>query len=291
MNLNHLVVFRAVAEKGSFTAAATALSADKAHVSRVVRALEHTLGVVLVARTTRHVVLTTAGQALLATIRGPLDVLNRAGSILEDRTATPTGTVTVTTTPDLARVMVAPLLPSFRARFPEVSVRLRVGLEVEPLTDPHLDLALRVGQPRGGDVKVRKLGELEAGFYASPRYLSVRGVPKALRELEGHDTAWPHGDKKMSFGGAGAPPAPSIACDDFAVILEVTRASGGVGVLPLHLARSHVREGSLVRLLPSIALGGAPLYLVTRRERPLPPRVEALRSHLISNVGALLAGA
>lgn len=288
MNLNHLAVFRVVGEEESFTAAARRLGADKAHVSRVVRALEDAVGVVLVTRTTRRVRLTPAGEGLLAIVRGPLDALARAGTTIADRTKAPTGIVTLTTTPDLARVLVAPLLPAFRARFPEVSVRLRVGPEIESLADPSLDMALRVGAETERDVRVRKLGELEAGFFASPRYLAARGAPKDPKELHAHETAWPYGTKKVSFGGGNQPP-PSIACDDFAVVLEVARAGGGVVVLPAHLAKAHVREGALVRLFPEVSLRFAPLYLVTRRERPLPARVEALRAHLVANVGSLLA--
>ena len=288
MNLNHLAVFRAVAEEESFTGAAKRLGADKAHVSRVVRALEDELGVVLVTRTTRTVRLTPAGEGLLAIVRAPLDALSRAGTTIADRTKAPSGIVTLTTTPDLARVLVAPLLPAFRARFPEVSVRLRVGPEIESPSDPSLDMALRVGVETEREVRVRKLGELEAGFFASPRYLAARGTPKEPKELRGHETAWPYGTKKASFGGGHEPPPPSIACDDFAVVLEIGRAGGGVVVLPAHLAKPYVREGALVRLFPELVLRGAPLYLVTRRERPLPARVEALRAHLVANVGSEL---
>ncbi|MBL9024388.1 MAG: LysR family transcriptional regulator [Myxococcales bacterium] len=288
MNLNHLAVFRAVAEHKSFTAAAKALAADKAHVSRVLRGLEASFGVVLVNRTTRSVVLTPAGEGLFALVRGPLEALERAGATIADRARAPSGVVSLTTTPDLARVLVAPLLPGFRAQFPEVSVQLRVGAELESFTDPSLDVALRVGAQTSPDLRVRKVGELGAGFFASPRYLAARGTPREPRSLAAHETAWPHGAKKASFTDGGARPRPSVSCDDFAVILEFARAGGGVVVLPLHLAKAHVREGALVRLFPDIVLRGAPLYLVTRRERPLPARVEALKAHLIANVPSLM---
>lgn len=295
MNLNHLAVFRAVAEHRSFTGAARHLAADKAHVSRVLRALEASLGVVLVARTTRSVALTPAGEGLLAIVRGPLDALDRAGSTIADRATAPAGLVSLATTADLARVLVAPLLPSFRARFPSVSVRVRVGAELERFSDPSLDLALRVGAQTSTELRFRKLGELSAAFFASPRYLAARGAPRSPAELAAHETAWPHGARKASFGvggagqaGRGRPP-PSIACDDFGVLLEIARAGGGVVVLPMHLARSHVREGSLVRLFPDVVLRGAPLYLAARRERPLPARTEALKAHLTEHLPSMLA--
>lgn len=288
MNLNHLAVFRAVAAARSFTEAAKLLAADKAHVSRVVRALEESLGVALITRTTRKVGLTPAGEGLLAMVSGPLEVLERAGTTIADRTKAPSGLVTLTTTPDLARALVAPVLPSFRARFPQVTVRVHAGPDVKSFADPSLDLALRVGQQRERDVKVRKLGELEAGFFAAPRYLAARGTPRAMTDLAAHETLWPFGDKKASFG-AGKTPPPSIACDDFAVVLEVARAGGGVAVLPTHLAKLPVLEGALVRLFPDVVLRGAPLALVSRSQRPLPARVEALKAHLLASVPSLLA--
>ncbi|MBS2011367.1 MAG: LysR family transcriptional regulator [Deltaproteobacteria bacterium] len=288
MNLNHLRVFRAVAERGSITGAARALGADKAQVSRVVRALEASLDVVLVTRSARTLALTPAGEGLLATVRGPLDALEGATAAVAERAKAPSGVVTLSTTPDLARVLVAPFVPAFRARFPDVSVRMRVGPEMETFADRTLDLALRAGKQTDPHLRVQKLGELAAGFFASPRYLAARGTPRRPEELEGHDTAWPDGGKRASFRGKGPPPPASVACDDFTVILEVAKAGGGVAVLPIHLAKLHVREGALVRLFPEVVLRNAPLFLVTRRERPLPARVEVFRAHLIESVPSLL---
>ncbi|MBL8680450.1 MAG: LysR family transcriptional regulator [Myxococcales bacterium] len=281
MNLNHLAVFRAVAERQSFSGAATALGADKAHVSRVVSALEQALGVVLLARSTRKVTLTPAGEGLFALVRGPLDALERAGPSIAERVKAPSGVVVLATTKDLAQVIVAPLLPAFRARFPEVSVQLRVGQELESFDDPSLDLAMRVGRQSSNDVRVRKLGDLELGFFASPRYLAARTAPRALADLAQHETAWPYDPKsKRSSFGPTRTPAPSIACDDFTVILEFACAAGGIAVLPTHIAMRAARDGELSRVLPDIALGAAPLYLVTRRQRPLPARVQALSAFL-----------
>lgn len=281
MNLNHLAVFRAVAERRSFSGAAKALGADKAHVSRVVSALEQALGVVLLARSTRKVTLTPAGDGLLALVRGPLDALERAGPSIAERVKAPSGVVVLATTKDLAQVVVAPLLPAFRARYPDVSVQLRVGQELESFDDPSLDLALRVGKQSSSDVRVRKLGDLELGFFAAPRYLAARSHPRSLDDLAQHETAWPFDpkNKRAGFGGI-ATPAPSFACDDFTVILEFARAAGGIVVLPAHIAMRSARDGELSRVLPEISLGAAPLYLVTRRQRPLPARIEALSAHL-----------
>jgi len=284
MNLNHYAVFLAVAETRSFTRAAERLGADKGHVSRVVRALEEALGVVLVARTTRSVTLTPAGEELAAAVARPLGDLERVGKSLADRPVAPSGTVTLTAPPDIGRALVAPLLPAFRVRFPAVRLRLLLGAELVRLADAKADLALRVGKIGEGGVKARRLGELEAGFFASPRYLARRGTPKAAADLAPHDGLWPTRPRKKSFATEREPPPPAIDCDDFGALLELARAAGGVAVLPLHLAQRDVAEGALVRVVPEVVLRGAPLFLVTAKERPLPPRVGALRDFLVESL-------
>lgn len=283
MNLNHLQVFAALAQTRSFTKAAVRLGADKAHVSRVVRALEGALDVVLVTRTTRQVALTPAGQQLFERVVGPLAELEGASSHIEDRRRTPAGLVTLTTTPDLGRTLVAPLLPSFRTRFPLVRLRLRLEASVVHLPEAGADLALRVG-PLRGTVRARRIGELTAGLFASPRYLALRGEPKRREDLGAHDGLWPSAPKKASFAVASAPPPPAIDCDDFGALLELSRAGAGIAVLPLFLVARDVASGALVRVLPEIAFRGAPLSLVTVVERPLPARVSVLRDFLVEHL-------
>lgn len=290
MSLDHLAVFSAVAEAGSFTGAGARLGVDKAHVSRVVRALEAALGVVLLHRSTRRVTLSPAGAELLARIAAPLAELSAATRKLTDAPAAPAGLVTLTTTPDLARALVAPRLAAFRRRFPAVRVRLALGPELASFDDGTIDLALRVGPARGARLVVRKLGELTAGFFAAPRYVAERGAPRSLGDFGRHDGLWPASARKRSFAAAGAPPPPAIDCDDFATLLELARAGAGIAVLPLHLAAREVAEGALVRVVPAVELAGAPLYVVTRPERPLPPRVAALRDFLAREVPAALSG-
>lgn len=289
MNLNHLAVFLAVAQTGSFTRAAKLLGLDKGHVSRVVAALEQSLGVVVLSRTTRAISLTPAGEQLCARIAAPLAALESAGASLVDRPTTPEGLVTLTTTPDLGRALVAPLLSAFRARFPAVRVRLLLEAKVVSLQEARADLGLRVGPMPAGSLKTRKLGQLEAGFFGSPRYLAARGIPREPSELAKHDGLWPAANRRRAFATSLAPPPPTIDCDDFGALLEVARAGGGIAVLPTFLAARDVAHGALTRVLPELSLRGAPLNLVTARERPLPPRIAALRDFLAEAVPLALS--
>ena len=75
-------------------------------------------------------------------------------------------------------------------------------------------------------------------------------------------------------------------CSDFAVLAMVASAGGGVALLPTFLAQPDVDQGRLVRILPEVSLGNAPLYLVSRQQRPLPPRVACMRNFILEALGA-----
>ncbi len=288
MNLNHLAVFLAVAETRSFTKAAERLQLDKGHVSRVLRSLEESFDARLVERTTRSVELTPAGLELAAHVAGPLAALERADRSMRDRPATPAGLVTLTTTPDIGRMLVAPALGAFRARYPAVRVKLVLEQRVTSLSDGSIDLALRVGKVGPAGAKARKLGELSAGFFAAPRYLAARGTPTKRNQLGSHDGLWPVQPKRKSFTDAGAPPPPAVDCDDFGALFELARAGAGVAVLPLFVAARDVVLGALVHVLPDEVLRGAPLYLLSTHDRLLSASTRALRDHLATHIPASL---
>lgn len=285
MDLELLDVFRTVAEARSFTAAAQRLGRDKARVSRMVRALEASLGVTLFARTTRNVRLTAEGEALHQKIAAPLAALAEATTALPDRGAAPSGAVTITCTPDVGRALLAPLLPAFRARYPAVAVRVLLREELVDLTA--VDLALRLGRPGTGAFVARKLRELEIGFFASLAYLERRGFPRTLDELASHEGLWaepPRGTR--AFAPRRPPPRPAIASTDFGLLAEIARAGGGIAALPTYLAARDVATGALHRILPDVTVGGAPLFLISPPVRGLAPRVAALRDHLREGLAA-----
>ncbi len=282
MDLNPLLTFQAVAEAGGVTAAARRLGLDKSRVSRVLTGLEAELGAALFVRGPRSLKLTPEGARLLREVAPHLAGLAQALRGASDRTAPLTGEVAITSTPDLGRSLLAPALATFRVRYPGLQVRVVLGHEVVDLAAAGVDLALRVGRPGPGSHLARKVGEVEAGFYASPEYLARRGVPRRESDLSGHDGLWPVPPRgQRSFAGDGAPPPPAIACADFGFLAALARAGGGVALLPTFLAGSEVAAGRLQRVLPEVSRAGAPLYLVWRPERPPAPRVVALRSHLV----------
>jgi DNA-binding transcriptional LysR family regulator len=287
VDLAALRSFQQVAQRGSFTRAAAQLGLDKSKVSRDVRALEASIKAVLLVRSTRSVRLTPEGEALFRRVAPLLAGIEEAVAAVPDQTAIPAGEVVLATTPEIGRELVAPSLVPFRARYPAVRVRVVLATQFVDLLSEGVDLALRVGRPGGGALVARKLTDLTAGFFAAPSYLRRRAAPARTEQLAEHECLWPTPPRgQRSFAPGLAPPPPSIDCADFGLLAEVARSGGGIALLPTFLAARDVAAGALVRLLPDISLMNAPLYLVSRPLRPLPPRVAALRSFLLE---ALLA--
>lgn len=285
VSLDTLNIFRMVAETKSFTVAAKQLNSDKARVSRVVKALEQELEVVLLARSTRAVRTTAEGEALVRRIAPLLDGLDAVVSEVPKRADAPSGEVVISTTPELGRVLLAPVLVGFRGRYPSLRVKVQLANELVDLLGAKVDLALRVGKPGGDTLVARKVGELSAAFYAAHSYLERRGVPRSIEQLDDHERLWPTPPKgQKAFAPSRVPVGPSVESQDFTLLAEIARLGGGIALLPTFLAEREVANGTLVRVLPEFQLGGAPLYLVSRKVRDLPARVTAFRSFLLDSL-------
>jgi DNA-binding transcriptional LysR family regulator len=282
MELNRVLVFLVVAQERSFTKAATRLHQDKAQVSRTIKALEASLGATLLLRTTRATRLTPEGEVLFRRV-GPLVAeLERALGAVPEEVSVPSGDVRITTTPDLGRGLLAPALLSFRQCFPAIRVKIVLTHDLVDLSTAGVDLALRVGRPgKSKTVIAQKLGEVQAGFFASPGYLERRGVPARLEDLRSHDGLWPIPSAKQRAFAASAS-RPVVECADFDLLAELARLGAGVALLPLFLAGREVSAGGLLRVVPEVSYGGAPLYLLSAPSKSLPKRVSALREHLMT---------
>lgn len=281
--LDALPVFLAVARLRSFSAAATQLNLDRSRVSRIIASLEERLGAALFTRTTRHVRLTPEGLELQGRVAPAMVALTEAFARLDHLADHAVGTVSLTTSPDLARYLVAPHLPSFRQAHPQIRVVLHTSDALLDLTTDNVDLALRLGRPGPLSGVARRLTTLSAAFFASPTYLERRGFPRSLAELSHHETLWPDPPRKTAAFGAESTSsvAPASVSADFGTLAAIARAGGGLALLPTFLAQDDLANGRLVRVLDAPG-PPTPLYLVSRPERPQPPRVRALQRHLIA---------
>src|SRR4051812_10040582 len=142
-HLQAIRIFARVVETGSFTQASQSLDVPNATVSKWVRSLETHLGVKLLERTTRSVTVTTDGAAYYERTRPLLSELDDIEATLGRAQASPRGALRVDTGASVASGILIPALPAFRARYPDIQVRLSVTDRTADLIAENIDCAIR----------------------------------------------------------------------------------------------------------------------------------------------------
>lgn len=180
-------VFVAVADAGSFNAAARKLGLSAQGVTRAIQALESHLDQLLLHRSTRALSLTAQGAALLPPARQALQDLADAEQALRGARAEPSGELHVTAPVMFGRLHVVPVVAELLARHDKLDVRLLLVDRNIRLVEEGIDLALRIGRLADSALMAARIGQVRAAVVASPAYLARRGVPASAAELSGHD--------------------------------------------------------------------------------------------------------
>lgn len=180
-------VFVAVAEAGSFNAAARRLGLSAQGVTRAIQALESHLDQLLLHRSTRALSLTAQGAALLPAARQALQDLADAEQALRGARAEPSGELHVTAPVMFGRLHVVPAVAQLLARHDKLDVRLLLVDRNIRLVEEGIDLALRIGRLADSALMAARIGQVRPAIVASPAYLARRGVPASAAELSGHD--------------------------------------------------------------------------------------------------------
>lgn len=279
-----LLLFAAIADTGSFSAAADRLGLPKSSVSRRIAALERTLGERLMQRTTRKLRLTEFGETLLDRARAVGDEVDAVVALALGRQAQPSGRLKVSMPGDFAGVDVARLLARLVVRHPGITLDLDVSSRHVDLIGEGFDLAVRMGElPDDATLSALRLMNHEWGLYAAPGYLSLRGAPAAPDELPHHDTlalrsrsgepvrwALQRGAERWS-----AMPAPRAMANSPDLLTRLAVEGMGIAALPELVARPRVHGGALARVLADWSLPTSPVWAVLPGRRLAPPKTQA----------------
>jgi DNA-binding transcriptional LysR family regulator len=290
IDLNLLGVFIAVADTASFSEAARRLRLPKSTVSRSIARLEESMGVRLLHRTTRRVALSTAGQALHERVAPLLASVEKSLGELPELEESPSGVLRVTASVDFGATVLAEIATRFVARYPSVTLDLRLTNDVVDLVKERIDVALRLSSRRLEDssLAARRAGELSLQLFAAPGYLARRGTPRSPRELDEHDWVVFRAARPVKLEGPGegaqVTPRGRLVCDDMFFAREATRHGGGIGLLPSFLAESDVAAGRLARVLPRFAARGGHLWIVFPEARHVARKVAAFRDFLVESL-------
>ena len=179
--------FVAVADAGSFIGGARTLGVSASAMSQIIRRLEARTGAQLFRRTTRRISTTEDGERLLARLRRAFEEIDTGVRELEERRATPAGTVRVVTPRVAYRDILEPLLPDFCQSFPNVTLDIRVDEALADLVGGGFDVGFRLGEYLEPETIAFPVGpSLRKVAFASPAYIAAYGTPLHPRDLIGH---------------------------------------------------------------------------------------------------------
>src|SRR5215470_3158137 len=185
--LDELAIFVAVAEQGSFVAAARHLGRSPAAVTRAVAALEDRLATRLLNRTTRAVVLTDAGARYLDLCRRALAEFEELELSAASERLEPRGQLTVTAPEMFGRLHLLPIVHAFMAEYSAVKVTFLLLNRIVSFVDEGVDLGLRIAELPDSSLRAIQVGWTRRVVAASPGYLAARGEPKRPADIAKHD--------------------------------------------------------------------------------------------------------
>ncbi|MBV8658217.1 MAG: LysR family transcriptional regulator [Burkholderiales bacterium] len=282
--------FVKVADTGSFVRAAEALSLSKASVSLIISELEEALGARLMQRTTRKLSLTEAGRVYLARCNDILEAVQEADALLTARQTEATGVLRAYAPLSFAQHHLVPVLPAYRAAFPQVTVDLVLGSRPVDLVEEGFDMALlfeQQGLP--GTVVARRLAFSDIVLVAAPAYLAMHGTPATPDDLAEHDllaaASSSLGDTLYADDGQAKPvrwKSNALMCNTADVLRVGCIAGMGIALLPSYVVSESLRIGELVRVLPAWRAGRLDLCLVFPSRRFLSAKVRGAADYLVA---------
>jgi DNA-binding transcriptional LysR family regulator len=281
-NLDNIWVFVKVAEFESISRAARALDMPISTVSRKLSALESELGVSLVRRTTRRVILTSQGTDYFNQCTEPLTKLHEAEQILTQTQRKPEGTLSISVPMILSQDPFMDFLSKFSKEHSGIRVDLCVTNAYSNLVAENIDVAIRFGHLKDSSVVAAKLGKSVRYVVASPDYLKGRKPPSEPEDLKAYDcvmfnaknyqSAWELvcGRRKSRVRVSGI-----LSSHDCKSVAAFVLRGNGIGLIETAYCDQALARGDLVRLLPKWTSTEIPVSAVYPSRKFLPPRVTA----------------
>jgi DNA-binding transcriptional LysR family regulator len=298
VDANDLILFVRVVDAGSFTQAAERIDLPKSTLSRRLGLLEEALGEKLFVRSTRRLAITEFGERVLEHARRLVDEAEEVSALALHRQAAPRGELRVSMPPDFLEFDFPGFCLAFRARYPEVALRLDVSPRRVDLLGERFDLAIRAAPrlPDDATLVARKLFDMREGLFAGPDYLARHGAPHHPADLaahtclplagsDGQPVAW-----RLERGGERSEwtPLGAVRCNSPRLQRELAMAGAGIAHLPVdYVVQSLLDQGRLVRVLPEWDLPSVGIWCVLPGRRLVPARTRAFIDMLKAHIEAL----
>jgi DNA-binding transcriptional LysR family regulator len=285
-----MAVFAMVAEQGSLSGAARALSLTPSSVSRIIARIERRIGTRLLLRTTRAITLTAEGEAYLRGARRILADMAEIEDAITDQ-GVPRGRLRVSAALAHGRLSIVPLIAAFSARYPAIVVDLLLGDEVVDILGGQADVAIRFGLLADSPLTARLIGSTGQLIVASPGYLLRNGTPLVPQDLLDHNCLrfnfrraapdWPFRQDGRDFS---LKVAGTIEGNSGEALSQLARLGAGIARIGAFSVADDVKSGHLVPLLEAYNPGDRePIHAVFVGGAAMPARVRAFVDFLVEH--------
>ncbi|MGO1068771.1 LysR family transcriptional regulator [Lysobacter sp. CA199] len=284
-------VFVQVAERGSLTAAAEALSMSRAMVSRYLAELEDWLGARVLHRTTRRISLTPAGEAALARCRSILELGEDLRAALANPGDAPHGQIRITCSTSFGLSHMAAAVADYVARYPGTAVDMLLIDRAVNLVEERIDLAIRISGELDAGLIARRLSLCRSLLCATPAYLRAHGVPQCPEDLTTHNCLTHHyvGRSLWRLHGEGRTATVAVSgnlsANEATALMQAVRADAGIAMLPTYLVAPRIAAGELAVVLPGYAPEPMGIYGVYASRRQMPLIVRSFLEFLAARFG------
>ena len=296
--VNNIRTFVRVYELGNMSAAGRDLRISPAVTSTRITQLEEHLGVRLFQRTTRHLTPTEQGINFYRGATNILDSIDLAEAQITDMTGNLKGSLYVAAPLGVGRRLLAPEVPDFLARHPDITVRLRLSDRKIDLTTEGLDLAFFLGHPEDSNLRIRKISDIDRVLCAAPEYIKRKGMPMSgddivndrheclnLRFPGASEFQWQlstkEGPKRFRVSG-------HYESDDGDVLTDWALAGHGIVLKPIFEIIDHLKAGRLLQVAkntPPVAVQMACLFTHRRMQDP---KTRLFMEFMIERIGQMV---
>ena len=279
--LNDMAIFVEIVRSKSFSKAGVHLSMPKSTLSERIKRLEKSLGVQLLNRTTRKIELTEAGEMYFDKAQKIIDDALATHELISDFGQGVHGEVRISLPVDFAYELIAPIIPKFCERYPDIRLSFDLDSRKVDLVSEPYDVVIRLWTADSDSLVNHLSFDLDGGLYASPDYLNAHGNPqtpdelyqhKLIRIKAGYNRQWRLFDRQGVETIIHAD--GSLFSNSLGFTLRLGLQGLGVVALPHMVVESAVKAGALVRVLPDWELMPIRVYVLTTT-RLLPAKVQA----------------
>ena len=277
-NLNDVLAFLAVARERSFTRAAAKLGVSQSALSHTVRGLEARLGLRLLARTTRSVATTEAGERLLGALGPRFDEIEAELAGLSELRDKPAGTIRITAGEHSAQTILWPALAKLLPRYGDIKIELIIDYGLTDIVAERYDAGVRLGEQVAKDMIAVRIGpDFRMAVVGAPSYFARRAKPKRPQDLTAHDCI---NIRLPTYGGIyawefekrGRPlkvrVEGQLVFNNIALRMNAALAGLGLAYLPEDQVQEHLAKGRLIQVLADWCppFSGYHLYYPSRRQ-------------------------